>query len=67
MDTAIHEDPGRFAKRRPGTATTNGKKREACEKAGVTAILGGVGFDPGVVNAYVRLAEEEYLDTIEST
>ena len=33
--------------------------------AGVTAIL-GAGFDPGVVNAYARLAEDRYLDTISS-
>lgn len=34
-------------------------------KAGVTAIL-GAGFDPGVVNAYARLAEDEYFDKIDS-
>jgi saccharopine dehydrogenase-like NADP-dependent oxidoreductase len=39
--------------------------REACEKAGVTAIL-GAGFEPGVVNAYARLAEDEYFDKVES-
>ena len=65
MDTAIHEDPGKICETPPWYGNYEWKKREACEKAGVTAIL-GVGFDPGVVNAYARLAEEEYLDTIES-
>ena len=30
---------------------------------GITAIL-GAGFDPGVVNAYARLAKDEYLDKV---
>ncbi|MCT8330914.1 saccharopine dehydrogenase family protein [Albidovulum sediminis] len=65
MDTAIHEDPGKICETPPWYGNYEWKRREACEKAGVTAIL-GVGFDPGVVNAYARLAEEDYLDTIES-
>src|SRR5690606_14550004 len=65
MDTAIHEDPAKVCETPPWYANYEWKRREACETAGVTAIL-GVGFDPGVVNAYARLAEEEYLDTIES-
>lgn len=32
---------------------------------GITAIL-GVGFDPGVVNAYARLAKDEYFDKVTS-
>nr|WP_290428594.1 saccharopine dehydrogenase family protein [Defluviimonas salinarum] len=63
MDTAIHEDPAKICETPPWYANYEWKKREACEKAGVTAIL-GVGFDPGVVNAYARLAEDQYLDTI---
>ena len=65
MDTAIHEEPDKICETPPWYANHEWKKREACERAGVTAIL-GVGFDPGVVNAYARLAEDEYLDTIES-
>jgi saccharopine dehydrogenase-like NADP-dependent oxidoreductase len=65
MDTAIHEDPQKVCETPPWYANYEWKRREACEKAGVTAIL-GVGFDPGVVNAYARLAEEEYLDRIDS-
>jgi saccharopine dehydrogenase-like NADP-dependent oxidoreductase len=65
MDTAIHEDPKKICEAPPWYGNYEWQRREACKAAGVTAIL-GVGFDPGVVNAYVRLAEEEFLDTIES-
>ena len=65
MDTAIHEDPAKICETPPWYGNYEWKRRAACEKAGMTAIL-GVGFDPGVVNAYARLAEEEYLDRIES-
>jgi saccharopine dehydrogenase-like NADP-dependent oxidoreductase len=65
MDTAIHEDPAKICEAPPWYGNYEWKRREACKAAGVTAIL-GVGFDPGVVNAYARLAADEYLDTIES-
>ncbi len=65
MDTAIHEEPDKICETPHWYANYEWKKRDACEKAGVTAIL-GVGFDPGVVNAYARLAEDQYLDKIES-
>ncbi|GAB4389252.1 saccharopine dehydrogenase family protein [Albidovulum sp.] len=65
MDTAIHEEPDKICETPPWYANYEWKRREDCEKAGVTAIL-GVGFDPGVVNAYARLAEDEFLDKIES-
>jgi hypothetical protein len=59
MDTAIHEDPAKICETPPWYGNYEWKRREACAKAaGVTAIL-GVGFDPGVVNAYARLAEED--------
>src|SRR5690606_38278569 len=41
------------------------KRRDECREKGITAIL-GVGFDPGVVNAYAKLAAEDYYDEIES-
>lgn len=63
LDTAIHEDPGRICETPPWYANHEWKRRAACADAGVTAIL-GVGFDPGVVNAYARLAAMEYLDTV---
>lgn len=65
MDTAIHEDPAQVCEAPPWYGNYEWKRREACKAAGVTAIL-GVGFDPGVVNAYARLAADEYLDTVES-
>lgn len=65
MDTAIHEDPSKVCETPPWYGNYEWKRRAAAEKAGVTAIL-GVGFDPGVVNAYARLSEEEYLDRIDS-
>lgn len=60
MDTAIHEEPEKICESPPWYANYEWKRREACEKAGVTAIL-GVGFDPGVVNAYARLAVDDYV------
>ncbi len=65
MDTAIHEDPGKICETPPWFGNYEWRRRDRCKAAGVTAIL-GVGFDPGVVNAYARLAEEECLDTIDS-
>jgi saccharopine dehydrogenase-like NADP-dependent oxidoreductase len=65
MDTAIHEDAGKICETPPWYGNYEWQRREACAAAGVTAIL-GVGFDPGVVNAYARLAEEDHLDTIDS-
>lgn len=65
LDTAIHEDPAKICETPPWYGNYEWKRREAVEKAGMTAIL-GVGFDPGVVNAYARLAEDEYFDKITS-
>lgn len=65
MDTAIHEDPLKICEPPPWYANHEWKRRERCVEAGVTAVL-GVGFDPGVVNAYARLAEDRFLDTIRS-
>jgi len=64
IDTAIHEDPAKICEAPPWYENYEWKRREECEKAGVTAIL-GAGFDPGVVNAYARLAEDEYFDKID--
>lgn len=64
MDTAIHEDPAKICETPPWYGNYEWKRREACKAAGVTAIL-GVGFDPGVVNAYARVAES-LMDSISS-
>ncbi|VFR43137.1 Carboxynorspermidine dehydrogenase, putative [plant metagenome] len=65
IDTAIHEEPDRVCEAPPWYANHEWKRREACAAAGVTAIL-GAGFDPGVVNAYARLACDDYFDRVDS-
>jgi len=65
IDTAIHEDPAKICETPPWYENYEWKRREECEKAGVTAIL-GAGFDPGVVNAYAKLAFDEYFDRVDS-
>lgn len=62
MDTAIHEDPEKICETPPWYGNYEWQRRDRCKAAGVTAIL-GVGFDPGVVNAYARVAEG-LLDSI---
>ncbi|GGF54723.1 saccharopine dehydrogenase [Paracoccus acridae] len=65
IDTAIHEDPAKICETPPWYGNYEWKRREDVAAAGITAIL-GAGFDPGVVNAYARLAEDEYFDKIDS-
>lgn len=56
MDTAIHEDPAKICETPPWYGNYEWQRRDRCKAAGVTAIL-GIGFDPGVVNAWARVAE----------
>ncbi|WP_420342370.1 saccharopine dehydrogenase family protein [Paenirhodobacter sp.] len=63
IDTAIHEEPNKICETPPWYGNYEWKKRALCAEKGVTAIL-GAGFDPGVVNAYVRFAADEYLDKV---
>ncbi|CBI77047.1 conserved exported protein of unknown function [Bartonella clarridgeiae 73] len=63
IDTAIHEDPLKICETPPWYGNYEWPRRQECEKAGITAIL-GAGFDPGVVNAYAALARDNYFDTI---
>ena len=65
IDTAIHEDPLKICETPPWYGNYEWKRREACAKAGVTAVL-GAGFDPGVVNAYAALARDEFFDRMDS-
>lgn len=65
IDTAIHEDPDKICEAPPWYGNHEWPMRGDVEAAGITAIL-GAGFDPGVVNAYARLAEDEYFDEITS-
>ena len=65
MDTAVHEEPDKPCENPPWYANYEWKRKELCREKGVTAIL-GVGFDPGVVNAYCALAAKHYFDTIDT-
>ncbi|CAK0752273.1 Carboxynorspermidine synthase [Gammaproteobacteria bacterium] len=65
MDTAIHEEPDKVCENPPWYANYEWKRKERCASKGLTAIL-GVGFDPGVVNAYCALAVKRYFDTIDT-
>jgi saccharopine dehydrogenase-like NADP-dependent oxidoreductase len=64
LDTAIHEDPAKICETPPWYGNYEWLRRDRCKAAGVTAIL-GIGFDPGVVNAWARVAEG-MLDRIAS-
>lgn len=64
LDTAIHEDPAKVCETPPWYGNHEWTRRAHCAAAGVTAVL-GVGFDPGVVNAWARVAEG-MLDRIDS-
>lgn len=65
LDTAIHEDPAKICETPPWYGNYEWKRLQECADKKVTAIL-GVGFDPGVVNAYAALAANHYFDTIDS-
>lgn len=65
LDTAIHEEPHKICETPPWYNNYEWKRRDQCSDNKVTAIL-GVGFDPGVVNAYAALAVNDYLDSTES-
>jgi len=65
LDTAIHEEPDKVCETPPWYANYEWKRKERCAAKGLTAIL-GVGFDPGVVNAYCALAVKRYFDKIDT-
>jgi saccharopine dehydrogenase-like NADP-dependent oxidoreductase len=65
MDTAIHEEPDKVCENPPWYANHEWKRKERCAEKEITAIL-GIGFDPGVVNAWCALAQKEYFDTIDT-
>ncbi|MCX6993957.1 MAG: saccharopine dehydrogenase family protein [Kiritimatiellaeota bacterium] len=65
MDTAIHEEPDKVCENPPWYANYEWKRKDRCKARGLTAIL-GVGFDPGVVNAYCALAVKRYFDKIDT-
>ena len=65
LDTAIHEEPGKICETPPWYGNYEWKHLAECQEKGVTAIL-GVGFDPGVVNAWAALAAKQHFDQIDS-
>lgn len=65
MDTAIHEEPDKVCENPPWYENYEWKRKDRCAEKGITAIL-GIGFDPGVVNAWCALAQEQYFDTIDT-
>ena len=65
MDTAVHEEQDKPCEAPPWYANYEWKRKDICREKGITAIL-GVGFDPGVVNAYCALAAKHYFDTIDT-
>lgn len=65
LDTAIHEEPDKICEDPPWYGNYEWKRKDEFAKNKTTAIL-GVGFDPGVVNAYAKLAVDEYFDTVDS-
>lgn len=65
VDTAVHEERAVMNAPYPWYANFEWKKRDAFAAKGLTAVL-GVGFDPGVVNAYSAYAGRHELDSITS-
>ena len=65
LDTAVHEGPHRDAEPYPWYANWEWKKKNLFANEGITAIL-GVGFDPGVVNAYCSHARTHHFDKIDT-
>ena len=65
MDTAVHEEPDKPCENPPWYGNYEWKRKDECKQKGITAIL-GVGFDPGVVNAYCALARKHHFDTIDT-
>ncbi|NQT28309.1 MAG: saccharopine dehydrogenase family protein [Candidatus Omnitrophica bacterium] len=65
IDTAVYEDPSKPCENPPWYANYEWKRKAECKQKGITAIL-GVGFDPGVVNAYCAAAVKHHFDTIDT-
>lgn len=65
IDTAIHEDKDKVCEAPPWYANHEWKLAPDCAEKKVTAIL-GIGFDPGVVNAYAAYAQQHLFDRIDA-
>ncbi len=65
MDTAIHEEQDKVCEDPPWYGNYEWKRKDRCREKGITAIL-GVGFDPGVVNAWCAHATKNHFDIIDT-
>jgi saccharopine dehydrogenase-like NADP-dependent oxidoreductase len=65
MDTAIHEEQDKVCEDPPWYGNYEWKRKDRCREKGITAIL-GVGFDPGVVNAWCAHAAKNHFDIIDT-
>ena len=65
LDTAIHEEPDKVCEDPPWYENYEWKRKDRCREKGVTAVL-GVGFDPGVVNAWCAHAVKHHFDIIDT-
>ena len=65
MDTAIHEDPNKVCENPPWYGNYEWLRKDRCQENGITAIL-GVGFDPGIVNAWCAYAVKHHFDIIDT-
>lgn len=63
LDTAVYEREGEMNCPPPWYANYEWKIRDRFEATGLTAIL-GIGFDPGVVNAFAAYANAQLMDRI---
>lgn len=65
IDTAIHEDVDKVCEDPPWYANHEWKFLDKCKEKGITSIL-GIGFDPGVVNAWCAYAVKHEFDKIDT-
>jgi saccharopine dehydrogenase-like NADP-dependent oxidoreductase len=65
LDTAIHEDPRKVCEDPPWYGNYEWKRRDRCKAKGLNVIL-GIGFDPGVVNAYCAWAMKHHFDKFDT-
>jgi saccharopine dehydrogenase-like NADP-dependent oxidoreductase len=65
MDTAIHEEQDKVCEDPPWYGNYEWKRKDRCREKGITTIL-GVGFDPGVVNAWCAHATKNHFDIIDT-
>ncbi len=65
LDTAVHEEADVLNSEYPWYEEFEWTQKAICADKEITAIL-GVGFDPGVVNAYCAYAQDHEFDSIET-